>query len=313
MTSSPIRTRLRFASGDAQCVAWHYPGSNGACVVMAGGFGVTKEPGTDPFAKRFHQAGFSVLAFDHRGVGESDGSPRQVASVRNPLTDGRAAFAAAQRLPEVDPERVALWGFSTAGGHVVRVAAGRPEVAAVIAQTPNVDGPRAAMGAARYQSPPAMVRLLATGLLDTVGGLFGAAPRLVPLSGEPGTVALLTTPDGVKSDIALNPGNRYPEWRQEMAARSMLSLPAYRPVRYAGRVQCPLLVVAADEDRAALAGPGHDVARRAPYGELLRIAGDHYAPFMEAHEEVVAAEVAFLQRHLDVRPRATVATSERDR
>jgi uncharacterized protein len=309
MTSSPTRTRQRFTSGDADCVAWHYPGSSGACIVMAGGLGVTKEPGTDRFASRFQEAGFSVLAFDHRGFGESGGTPRQVASLRNQLTDWRSAFTAAKRLPEVDPARVALWGFSTGGGHVVRVAAGSPEVAAVIAQTPNMDGLRAAINASRHQTPTAMVKLFTTGLLDAVGGLVGAAPRLVPLDGEPGTVALLTTPDGVKSDIALNPDNRYPDWPQEMAARSVLWLPGYRPVRYAARVRSPLLVVAADEDLSVLPGPGHEAVRRAPRGELHRVSGDHYAPFMAAHEEVVAVEVAFLQRHLGVRPLAPVATS----
>ena len=73
------RIRVRFVSGHVECVAWHYPGSNGGCVLMAGGFAVTKEPGTDVFASRFHEAGFSVLAFDYRHLGESGGEPRQVA------------------------------------------------------------------------------------------------------------------------------------------------------------------------------------------------------------------------------------------
>src|SRR6185312_11104353 len=66
ITDIGVRRKLQFASGDSYCAAWHYPGTNGACVVMAGGFAVTKEPGTDRFARRFAEAGFSVLAFDHR-------------------------------------------------------------------------------------------------------------------------------------------------------------------------------------------------------------------------------------------------------
>ena len=45
------RETVRFVSGDAECVAWYYPGTNGGCVVMAGGFGVMKEPGTTPMRK----------------------------------------------------------------------------------------------------------------------------------------------------------------------------------------------------------------------------------------------------------------------
>jgi len=37
------REKVRFPSGDAECVAWYYPGSNGACVIMAAGLAVIKE------------------------------------------------------------------------------------------------------------------------------------------------------------------------------------------------------------------------------------------------------------------------------
>jgi hypothetical protein len=47
MRVSVEREKVRFVSGDTECAAWHYPGTNGACVIMAGGFAVTKEPGTD--------------------------------------------------------------------------------------------------------------------------------------------------------------------------------------------------------------------------------------------------------------------------
>src|SRR3954462_14014663 len=107
----PQRQKVRFASGDTTCAAWHYAGTTGACVVMAGGTGVTKEPGTDRFAQRFHAAGFSVLAIDFRHLGESGGTPRQVVRVGEQLADLAAAIEHARALPEVDPSRVALWGF----------------------------------------------------------------------------------------------------------------------------------------------------------------------------------------------------------
>ena len=51
------RQKVLFAGGGTQCAAWHYAGTNGACTIMAGGLAVTKEPGTDLFAQRFHDAG----------------------------------------------------------------------------------------------------------------------------------------------------------------------------------------------------------------------------------------------------------------
>jgi fermentation-respiration switch protein FrsA (DUF1100 family) len=292
------REKVRFVSGNTECAAWHYPGSNGACVIMAGGFAVTKEPGTDVFAKRFNDAGFGVLAFDYRRIGESGGQPRQVLPVRDQLADWAAAIAFAATLRGVDPARLAAWGFSASGGHVLRVAARSPQLAAAIAQTPNADNVAAARNASRHQKPLAMLRLTGRGVLDTLGGIVGRPPLLVPLAGEPGTVALLTTPDGVDGDRALNPGNRYPDWQQAVAARSALRLGFYRPGRYAPRVRCPLLVLVCDQDQSALAAPAVAAANRAPLGELVRMPGGHYEPFLGGHEHAVEAELSFLRRNL---------------
>jgi uncharacterized protein len=293
-----VRDKLRFVSGDTECAAWHYPGTNGACVVMAGGFAVTMGPGTDRFAQRFNGAGFSVLAFDYRHLGESGGQPRQIAPVGDQLDDWQAAITTARNLPGVDPARVAIWGFSVSGGHIFRVAARSTDLAAAIAQTPNADGQAATRNALRYQKPAAMLRFTGRALLDAVGSLVGRAPRLVPLDGEPGTVALLTTPDAIGGGRVLDPDNRYPEWRQAVAARSALRIGMYRPGRSARQVRCPLLVVVCDQDQSALAAPAAHAAERAPAGELVRIPGGHYAPFLDGHEQTVNAELAFLRRHL---------------
>ena len=140
-----------------------------------------------------------------------------------------------------------------------------------------------------------MLRFLGRGLLDAIGALAGRAPRLVPLAAAPGTVAVLTTPDSAQGDIALGGSG---EWQREVAARSALRLTVWRPGRGAARAACPLLVVVADEDTSALAGPAIRAARRAPGAELVRLPGAHYAPFLAAHEQAVEAELSFLRRHL---------------
>jgi uncharacterized protein len=291
-----MRQKVWFTSGGSKIAAWHYPGDNGGCVVMTGGFAIPKEPGTDRFAQRFHEAGFSVLAFDYRHLGESGGQPRQVVRIREQLADWQAAIAFARTLPGVDPARIAIWSFSVSGGHIFRVAARNSGLAAAIAQTPNADGPAAGRNAARYQRPAAMLRFSGTAILDALAGLVGRPPRLVPLVGEPGTAALLTTPD-VQGPSALNPDNRYPQWQQVVAARSALVPAFYRPGRAAAAAKCPLLVVVCDQDRSALAEPAVRAADRAPRGELVRLPGGHYAPFLDAYERAVAAELDFLRRH----------------
>ncbi|WP_147945491.1 alpha/beta hydrolase [Microbispora sp. CSR-4] len=291
------REKVRFTSGGTECAAWHYPGTNGACVVMAGGFAVPKEPATDLFAKRFNQAGFAVLAFDYRRLGESGGQPRLALPVRDQLDDWQAAIDFARTLPGVDSARLAVWAFSASGGHIFRVAARDPRLGAAIAQTPNADGPATARNAARHQRPLAMLRFTGRAVLDALGGLVGRPPRLVPLVGEPRTVAMLTTPDALDTGRALRP-ERYPDWQQMVAARSALRLTAYRPGRDAARVRCPLLVFVCDQDQTSLVEPSVRAAKRAPHGELVRISGGHYAPFLDKHEQAVEAQLSFLRRHL---------------
>ncbi len=294
------REKVRFESGDGECVAWHYPGANGACVVMAGGFAVTKEAATDQFAARFNSGGFSVLAFDYRHLGESGGHPRLVLPIRDQLADWQAAIAFAATLPGVDSDKLAIWAFSASGGYALEVAARNPEVAAAIAQTPNIGGVAGLRHAGKHQTQPAMLRLMGRAILDAMGALVGRRqPRLVPLVGEPGTVAMLATPDALSDgNRALDPEGRHSSWQRSVAARSVLGLCLYRPARYAARVGCPLLVLVCDQDQTAAPALAVRAAGRAPQGELVRLPGGHYAPFLGEHEAAVEAEVSFLRRHL---------------
>lgn len=161
------------------------------------------------------------------------------------------------------------------------MAAGNSQLTAAIAQTPNADGPAATRNAIRYQKPLAMARTMGRAVLDALGGLLGRPPRLIALDGPPGTVALLTTPDAAGGGDALDPDGIYPDWQQAVA-----------------NVRCPLLVVVCDDDRSALAEPSVAAATRAPRGELVRLPGGHYAPFLDQHEQAVEAELAFLRREL---------------
>jgi pimeloyl-ACP methyl ester carboxylesterase len=295
------REGITFRSGTDDCAAWHYRGSNGACVVMAGGAGVTKEPATDRFADRFHAAGYSVLAFDHRHFGESDGTPRQVARIREQLADWEAALDCAASLPDVATGKIAGWGFSLAAGHLLRIAAQparQHRLAAVIAQAPLADGVASMPRALRHETLWVLARFPLIALRDVARGLAGREPLLVPLAGPRGAVAMLTTPDATDGDRALNPGNAYPEWQQSIAARSVIPLGLYRPGSTASRISCPLLAVISTHDQSVLAAPALKAARRVSGAEILQVDGSHYAAFLDQHETVVTAELDFLRRRL---------------
>jgi len=291
------RHKVRFPISNTECVAWHYPGDNGACVVMAPGFGVIKEAGTDRLARRFVEAGFSVVAFDYRRFGESGGKPRQLVRIGDQLEDWQAAIRCARSLPEVDPDRIAIWGFSLSGGHVFPVAARNPDLAAAISHSGLGDGIAAFQNARRFTTLGAMLRLTGAVLLDLLGGLFGQR-FLIPLTGRPGTVASITTPDSLNGDAALNPGNCYPQWQREVAAASAIRLAFYRPGREARKVQVPLLVLAYEDDGVAPPGPVIAAAEGAPRGEVVKLPGGHYQAFLGGLDQAVEAMLRFLRGHL---------------
>lgn len=292
------RHGVRFASGNSDCAAWHYPGTNRGCVIMAGGAGVTKEPGTDRFARVFHDAGFTVLAFDYRRFGDSGGTPRQIIRIREQLEDWRAATTYAASLPDVDPARIAIWGFSLSGGHVLNIAAENPDIAAAIAQTPLADGQAAAPNALKHMTMAALLRLMARAARDGLRGVVRRQPIMVSAAGTPGEVAILTTPDALDATRALDPDGQYDDWIQTIAARWALRAGSYRPGRRAGRIRCPLLVIVCDQDQSVTPEPGARAALAAPCGELVRMPGGHYEPFLSGHEQAVTAEIDFLRRHL---------------
>lgn len=74
-------------------------------------------------ARAFCDAGLSVLRFDFRGSGESDGRFVEM-TVETEIADALAALEAMRREPTVDAERVAVLGLSL-GGLVAACAAAR--------------------------------------------------------------------------------------------------------------------------------------------------------------------------------------------
>jgi uncharacterized protein len=291
------REDLTFTSGADTCAAWLYRPEGVAglapCVVMAHGFSATREDTLPAYAERFAAAGMAVLLFDYRHFGDSTGEPRQLLSIGRQQADYRAAIAFARTLGGIDAQRIALFGTSFSGGHVVAVAAKDPSIAAVVSQAPFADG----LTAVRITPPLTALRATALGLVDQAAGLAGRAPRLMPAVGPPGSFAVMTQPDAQPGFEAIVPaGSR---WRNEVAARVMLRIAPYRPVRSAASVTCPLLVCVCEGDTTTPPGAAVKMGERAPRGEVLRYPIGHFDIYVGEHfERAVADQTAFLQRHL---------------
>ncbi len=120
-------------------------------VLMAHGWGgVAAQLVRDAVA--FAEAGYLVVTFDYRGWADSDGrlvlgadgeSVREVREVVDPvdmLADWQNALHWLHGEPQVDADRIGLWGSSQSGGYVVEMAIRDPRVRAVHSQVGSLSG-----------------------------------------------------------------------------------------------------------------------------------------------------------------------------
>jgi hypothetical protein len=179
-------------------------------------------------------------------------------------------------------------------------------VAAVIAQTPAMDGMTAVLNVARYAGPGHLVRLVAAGIRDQIAALRGQAPVMIGVVGPRGSVAAMTTPDAEPGYASIGG----PTWRNEVPARIMLSAGSYRPGLQADRLPCPMLVQVADRDAIAPVKAAQDAVWLATgRGELRTYQIEHFDVYTgEPFERAVTDQLYFLGRHLA--PKVRVAASE---
>jgi fermentation-respiration switch protein FrsA (DUF1100 family) len=292
------RTDVTFDSWGLRCAAWLYrpQGADAEplpCVVMGHGWTGVREQALDRFAERFAAAGLSALVFDYRHFGASEGEPRQLLDVKRQLADWAAAIGYARSLSGIDAERIALWGSSFAGGHVLTTAARDHRIAAVVSQVPFVDG----LQNLRSLGPAQSVRLVGEGLRDVLAMLRGRPPHMVKSVGPPGSLAVMTSPDAEPGFHRIDPAGS--TWRNEAAARVALTVGSYRPGTKVGQIECPVLYCVADADAVTPPSLAIAAAQRTPRSELVRYPIGHFDIYVdEWFERAVADQTEFLLRVL---------------
>ncbi|KAF5878018.1 uncharacterized protein Bfra_000185 [Botrytis fragariae] len=108
----------------------------GPAIIMTPGFNFTKEMFIAEIAEYFQRAGFTILTYDPRSIGESDGVPKnEIDPVRN-AEDYHDALTFMKSNPLVDASRIAFWGFSFSAMVALTAAALDKRVKAVIAVAP---------------------------------------------------------------------------------------------------------------------------------------------------------------------------------
>jgi fermentation-respiration switch protein FrsA (DUF1100 family) len=266
------------------------------CIIMAHGLGGTKDMGLESYALRFQIAGFAVLVFDYRYFGTSKGTPRQLIWIPSQLEDWTAALRFARSLPLVNPTRIALWGTSLSGGHVLVTAARDPSIACISAQCPGMDGRAAAFESFERVSHRTMLRMIVHGQRDLIRSWLGLSPHKVPIVGKPGTIALMNTPEAYDAFPRLITDT----YVNEACARILIRGDKYRPITEAHKVHCPVLLQICEQDTLI---PVHSVEETAQIlgdlAEVKRYSLGHFDIYTgDGFEQGVRDQISFFQRHL---------------
>lgn len=298
-----MREDITFPSYGVTCRGWFYPaegtgpaaapdtapGTPGPCVVMAHGLAAVKEMRLDAYAERFAAAGLNVLVFDYRHFGDSDGEPRQLLDIKKQHQDWVNAVTYARSRPEVDASRVALWGSSLSGGHVMAVAR-TVEPACVVAQVPHVSGPMST----KELGARGVARLVPHGLRDVARSVRRKEPHYIPAAGRPGDLAVMTAPEAMEY-LDLAPDG----FDDRVAARFALAIGLYSPGRALRHLTVPVLVQVGLRDRTTPPHPAVRAAERAPTARVSSYDVGHFTPYTgEMFETFVAEQTAFLREHL---------------
>jgi hypothetical protein len=245
------RRTVSFISQGQSCRGWLYVPEGGGPerprpgIVMAHGFSGVKEMFLPDYAERFCGAGFVVLVFDYRFLGESEGQPRGQILPEEQIEDYRNALSWLSLQAEVDPARLAVWGTSYSGGHVLHLAAFDRRVKAVVAQVPGV-------GAWPFLleslGPEVVHGICARMAEDRLKRYRTQTETFLPVVAPPGQPAALGAPDAQDFFEQQTPGADS-TWINQVTVRSMERLIEYHPADAVELIApTPLLLVAAERD-----------------------------------------------------------------
>lgn len=302
-TPPDSREDVSFVVDGLQVSAWLYkPKATipAPCIIMSTGLGGTKDALLENYALRFNEAGYAVLTFDYRHFGTSEGEPRQLMAITYQLDDLRAAVAYVRSRPEIEANKIFLWGTSAGGNYGIVVAAEDPRIAGVITQCAALDHETDAKLYLQQTGIRHFLRLFMHAQRDKGRSRFGLSPHRIPIVGQPGTLAMLTAPGAYCGYAQLTAESE--TFENQVCARLLFMTHGPDVVELAKKVRCPVLILVCEKDN--LVAPDSHVRVAEALGNKATIVNypiGHFEIYEgEYFEKAVAQKLDFLAEHAGV-------------
>lgn len=216
-----MRQDVNFKSCQDKCAGWFYLPDDTTgetkppLIVMAHGLSGVKEQGLAEVAEIISSAGYAVIVFDYRHFGDSTGEQRQQIFPIDMVEDYRNAISWACTQPNVDAERVGLWGTSMSGALATYTATVDPRAKAVAIQVPVIMSPKV-----RRRLDPAK--------WDMMRDVLNAERISRYETGEVKTIPVVARGDGpcilpgtASYDFFIGSQEMAPNWRNEVTLESL--------------------------------------------------------------------------------------------
>jgi hypothetical protein len=270
------------------------PGAKHAGVVLCHGYTGVKDLYLPDNARLLTEHGYVALTFDYKGWGESEG-PRSRLAPYSRVADVQAALTFLSTLPEVDAERLGLYGTSYGGATVVWAGAIDPRVTCVVSVVGIGNGRRWMRSVRR---PDEFHHLLDRARQDRTRRALEGKSELV--SREE-----ILLPDRQSAELAAAARRNNPAAVSTIPLEYVDDTLEFNPEWVVDKIAPrPVLFVTTDDDR--LVPPEESVELYARAGEpkkLVVLKGyGHYEVYMEpAFGEVMREAVAWYRQYLAAR------------
>lgn len=293
-----MRREIEFLSGGVTLRGWlEVPDSEGPhpCICFAHGFGGVKELFLSDISAAFAAAGFASVVWDHPAFGASDGAPRYEVDPYAQVQGYRDAITYAAEQPEVDADRIAIWGTSYSGGHVLAVAAFDARVACVHSQVPFISGWANSRRVFREEEQAGWrARFQA----DRAARQAGKEPETMEIFGPAGSTCALPSPeewDWVHEHQVIGT----PLWENVVTLRSVEMMSEYEPGGFAHRIVAPLQMVVTSTDDVTPADIAQDAFATAREPKrLIVLKGGHMEVYDAQAATVVGHAIEWFTLHL---------------
>ena len=241
------------------------------------------------YAKKFAENGFVALTFDYRGFGGSGGERNRIGP-KLQIEDIKSAITFLMSYPEVDPDRIGLWGTSYGGANAIIAASEDKRIKCLCVQLAFGDGERVVTIGKTLEE----INKLKETILKLRDKKESTGKELmVPI------IKILS--DDQSKEYFQKHSNEFPNLKEKIPFLTVFETMQHKPEERLKDVDIPILIVGAEQDIVNPISESYSLYEKAKEPkELLIIEGaSHFDVYSgDYFVQAVNKQISWFNKHL---------------